>query len=253
MKRSATEINDFILGLDLPRPRSTEAAVAPPRVQFTSDQELVAVGPQLAEFSEQVPVDLRPMISNSMLLAQLAADKAASQSENVLDWHAKYRDVLSKVGWLVGDSQDQVRQVSDKNLSVHKAIIPVLTSLLGNATAAASMIVTVLKGLEDMDKDSPWITLFERQSQHARGAKFQLSYVDADSSGAASIKVLSCAIKADRAITQVLFFKFSSQRAEMHDRSTKLTTNRDVLNAGKDSIAAKVGAFINESVAEIEI
>src|SRR6185295_106216 len=147
--------------------------------------------------------------------------------------HARYREVLSKVGWQVNDAQDELRQVSDKNLSVHKAIIPVLTALLGNAAATVSMIVTVLKGLEDMDKDSPWITLFERQSQHAKGAKFQLSYVDADSSGNASIKLLSCAISAERTITQVLFFKFSSQRAEMHDRSTQLSTSRDVLNAGK--------------------
>lgn len=253
MKRSAAEITEFIDRLDIPRPRAGASAAAPPKVEFSSDQEVVAVGPQLAEFSGQVPVELRPMISNSMLLAQLAADKSASQSDNVLDWHAKYRDVLSKVGWQVNDSQDQLRQVTDKNLSVHKAIIPVLTNLLGPAAAATSMIVTVLKGLEDMNKDSPWITLFERQSQHVKGAKFQLSYVDSDASGAATIKVLSCAIKAERTITQVLFFKFSSQRAEMHDRSTQLSTNRDVLNAGKDSIAAKVGSFINDFVEGIEI
>jgi hypothetical protein len=253
MRRSAAEINDFIANLDIPRPRTTRAGTEPPKVAFTSDREVVAVGPQLAEFSDTVPVDLRPMISNSMLLAQLAADKSHSQSDNVLDWHTKYREVLSKVGWQVDDAQDQVRIISDKNLSVHEAIIPVLTAMLGNTAAAASMIVTVLRGLGEMDKDSPWITLFERQSQHAKGAKFQLSYVDADARGAASIKLLSCAIKAERTITQVLFFKFSSQRAEMHDRSTQLSTSRDILNAGKDSIAAKVGVFINDFVEGIEI
>lgn len=258
MKRSAAEINNFIEGLDIPLPRATRAgaaapASAKPAIEFGAGQEVVAVGPQLAEFSDKVSADLRPLISNSMLLAQLAADKATSQSDNVLDWHEKYRDVLAKVGWQVHESQDQERVVKDKNLSVHKAIIPVLTTLLGNAAAAASMIVTVLKGLEEMDKDSPWITLFERQSQHAKGAKFQLSYVDADPNGEPSIKLLSCAIKAEKTITQVLFFKFSSQRAEMHDRSTQLSTNRDVLLAGKDAISTKVGGFINDFVKGIEI
>jgi hypothetical protein len=253
MKRSAAEIKHFIEELEIPQPRSTRAATAVPAITFGSDQEVVTVGPQLAEFSDKVAADLRPAISNSMLLAQLAADKATAQSDNVLDWHEKYRDVLSKVGWQVHDAQDQLRVVEDKNLSVHKAIIPVLTTLLGNAAAATSMIVTVLKGLEEMDKDSPWITLFERQSQHAKGAKFQLSYVDADPNGEPSIKLLSCAIKAEKTITQVLFFKFSSQRAEMHDRSTQLSTNRDVLAAGKDAISAKVGGFINDFVKGIEI
>jgi hypothetical protein len=253
MKRSAAEIKDFIEGLEIPRPRSTRAGAVAPTIEFTSDQEVVAVGPQLAEFSDSVSADLRPMISNTMLLAQLAADKATAQSDDVLDWHEKYRDVLSKVGWQVHDAQDQLRVIKDKNLRVHKAIIPVLTALLGNTAAAASMIVTVLKGLEEMDQDSPWITLFERQSQHAKGAKFQLSYVDADPNGEPSIKLLSCAIKAEKTITQVLFFKFSSQRAEMHDRSTQLSTNRDVLAAGKDAISAKVGSFINDFVKGIEI
>lgn len=253
MKRSASEIQDYVTSLDLPRPRSTRAAAEPPKVTFKEEKEVVAVGPQLTEFSDTVPVELRPLISNSMLLAQLAADKSASQTDNVLDWHKKYRDVLAKVGWQVSDAEEKRREINDKNLSVHKAIIPVLTTLLGPAAAAASMVVTVLDGLHKMDADSPWITLFDRQSQHVHGAKFQISYVDADASGSASIKLLSCAIKAERTISQVLFFKFSSQRAEMHDLESTLRTNRDVLNAGKDSIAAKVSHFINDFVENIEI
>ena len=114
-------------------------------------------------------------------------------------------------------------------------------------------MVTVLEGLQEMDKDSPWITLFDRQSQHASGAKFQISYVDADENGQASIKLLSCTIEAERKITQVLFFKFSSQRAQMRDRQSLLSTNRGVLEAGKDSIERKVGVFINDFVENIEI
>jgi hypothetical protein len=188
-----------------------------------------------------------------MLLAQLAADKATAEDQDVMQWHAKYRDVLKKVGWQLADAEDRKRVITDKDLSVHQAIIPVLTTLLGPAAAATSMVVTVLKGLQEMDKESPWITLFDRESQHASGAKFQISYVDADENGAASVKLLSCTIEAERKITQVLFFKFSSQRAEMRDRQTLLSTNREVLESGKEAIAKKVGVFINEFVENIEL
>lgn len=253
MSRSARDIQDYVASLDLPTVRTTRGAKRAAPVVFKDEQEVVAVGAQLAEFSDSVPADLRPMISNSMLLAQLAADKATAEVEDVMLWHAKYRDVLKKVGWQLADSEERKRVVTDKDLSVHQAIIPVLTTLLGPAAAATSMVVTVLKGLQEMDKESPWITLFDRESQHASGAKFQISYVDADENGSASVKLLSCTIDAERKITQVLFFKFSSQRAEMRDRQTLLSTNRDVLEAGKESIARKVGVFINEFVENIDI
>jgi hypothetical protein len=50
-----------------------------------------------------------------------------------------------------------------------------------------------------------------------------------------------------------LFFKISSQRAEMRDRQTLLSTNRDVLEAGREPIAKKVGVFINEFVENVDI
>jgi hypothetical protein len=257
MNLPVRDIQEYVNTLDLPAPRARRdgAPIAPatPKVEFTSGQEVVTVGAQLAEFSEKVPADLRPLIANSMLLAQLAADKSASQTENVMDWHMKYREVLGKVGWQVKDEEVKERVITDRDLRVHKAIIPVLTSLLGPAAAAASMVITVLKGLQEMDTESPWITMFDQQSQHARGAKFQISYVDADDDKSPTIKLLSCTIEADRRITQVLFFKFSSQHAKMHDRASQLSTNRDVLNAGKDAIATKVASFINDFVANIEI
>ncbi|MDF3019432.1 MAG: hypothetical protein K0Q92_735 [Steroidobacteraceae bacterium] len=253
MGRSARDIQDYVSSLDLPAVRTTRGAKRGAPVAFKQEKEVVAVGAQLTEFSDSVPADLRPPISNSMLLAQLAADKATAEDQDVMQWHAKYRDVLKKVGWQLADAEDRKRVITDKDLSVHQAIIPVLTTLLGPAAAATSMVVTVLKGLQEMDKESPWITLFDRESQHASGAKFQISYVDADENGAASVKLLSCTIEAERKITQVLFFKFSSQRAEMRDRQTLLSTNREVLESGKEAIAKKVGVFINEFVENIEL
>jgi hypothetical protein len=254
MNRSVRDIQEYVNTLDLPTPRARRGGEpTAPKVEFTAEQEVVTVGAQLAEFSDKVPADLRPLIANSMLLAQLAADKSASQTENVMDWHMKYREVLAKVGWQIKDEEVKERVVSDRDLTVHKAIIPVLTSILGPAAAAASMVITVLKGLQDMDAESPWIKLFDQQSQHARGAKFQISYVDAADADTPTIKLLSCTIDAERKITQVLFFKFSSQKAKMNDRSSSLSTNRDVLNAGKNSITTKVASFINDFVANIEI
>lgn len=253
MSQSAKAIHEFVMTLDLPDvgPRF-ESANEPTPPQFTDKRELVAVGPQLAEFSNAVPASLRPLISNSMLLAQLAANKASAQAATVFEWHSKYRQVLSNIGWQAHGGEEQVQEVGNKNLGVHKAIIPVLTAMLGPA-AATSMVVSVLEGLNEMDASSPWITLFDQSSQHASGAKFQISYVDADAHGEPAISLLAFSVQAERTITQVLFFKFSSQRAELRKSTSTLATTAARLNADKDVIAGRVQNFIADFVKNIEI
>jgi hypothetical protein len=52
-----------------------------------------------------------------------------------------------------------------------------------------------------MNADSPWITLFDRSSSHASGAKFQLGFVDADDA-MVTVRLVALAINAERRITQ---------------------------------------------------
>ena len=256
MSRTADAIRRFVLELDLPetrRDRGFESArvAAPP--EFTSKQEVVAVGAQLAEFSGTVPASLRLRISNSMLLAQLAANKATSQTNDIFDWQRKYSAVLSNIGWRTHDSEEHVQQVSNKDLSVHKAILPVLTAMLGPAVAASSMVVSVLEGLNYMNAGTPWITLFDRSSQHASGAKFQIGYVDTDEHGEPAIRLLGVGVKAQRSITQVLFFKFSSQQAELRQSTSLFGTPAERLNADKDVIAGRVQSFVADFVKNVDI
>jgi hypothetical protein len=254
MKPSADDVRKFVLSLDLPQRGptfETAAVVAPPT--FSDQRELMAVGAQLTEFSDATPADLRPLIANSMLLAQLAANKAAGQTDSVFDWYGKYRDVLTNIGWATQNNEDRVQEVSNKDLGVHKAIIPVLTAMLGPAVAAVSMVVGVLQGLNEMNPASPWITLFDRSSQHAHGAKFQISYVDVDAQGEPAISLLACAIQADRAITQVLFFKFSSQHAQLRTSTTGLGTTARRLKTDAPVIESRVQEFIADFVKNIQI
>lgn len=252
MIKPAEVIRHFVLSLDLPEAGPSYEAVAEPP-HFTAGREVVAVGAQLTEFSDKVSAELRPLIANSMLLAQLAANKATAQASDVFAWHLKYRDVLSNIGWRIQASDEQVQNVSNQNLGVHKAIIPVLTAMLGPGVAAVSMVVSVLRGLSEMDTSSPWITLFDQSSQSAKGARFQISYVDVDEHGEPAISLLAVGIQADRTITQVLFFKFSAQKAELRKSTSALGTTAARLMADKDVIAGRVQSFISDFVKNIEI
>jgi hypothetical protein len=244
---------DFIMRLELPEPGPTFESAATIEHEFSSARQAVAVGSQIAEFTETVPSTVRGPIANSLLLAQLAADKATAQSPDVFDWYEKYSQVLRGIGWQVRDVDFATQTVGNTNAAVHKEIIPVLTALLGPQMAAVSIVIGVLQGLQNMEANSPWITLFDRTSRHAAGAKFQVTYVDADAQGQPEITLVCFGITAERTITQVLFFKFSAQRAELKTGTTRLAVSLERLHADKEAIAGRVKTFIAEFVQNIEI
>ena len=103
-----------------------------------------------------------------MLLAQLAADKVAADrqasnaSQDVFAWYNKYVEVLKNIGWVLTDAELDFKDADNSVVSLHTAIIPVLTAMLG-PMAALPMVISVLRGLEQMDKNSPWRRLGEHR------------------------------------------------------------------------------------------
>jgi hypothetical protein len=246
----AASARDYVLNLDLPETGPVFEA-AP--MKFSNQREAIAVGAQLAEFTDAIPAGVRGAIADSILLAQLAANKATAESQDIFRWYDKYVEVLQNIGWQIHDLEFKTQQVSDKNLGMHRAIVPVLAAMLGAQAAAASIVLSVLNGLQEMDTGTPWITLFDQASQHAHGAKFQVTYIDADAQGNPEITLLCFGIQAQRTITQVLFFKFSAQSAEVKNAVGKLAVRMERLNAAKDAIAARVQPFIQDYVKNIDI
>lgn len=247
----AASARDYVLKLDLPRTSPTFGTAQP--LEFSDQREAIAVGAQLAEFTEAVPADVRGPIADSILLAQLAANKAAGEAQDVFRWYDKYIEVLQNIGWQIRDLEFQTQKVSDENAGMHKAVVPVIMAMLGPQVAAASIVIAVLNGLQEMDTSTPWITVFDRASQHAHGAKFQVSYVDADAHGDPEITLLCFGIEAERTITQVLFFKYSAESAEVKKAVGKMGVSMERLDSAKGAIDARVRPFINDYVKNIDI
>src|SRR5215831_20847644 len=81
MKDHVASVAAYVDALELPPVYESlgadaEAALGP---KFVDAPQTVAVGAQLAEFTDKVPPDLRAAISDGLLLAQLAANKAAEK------------------------------------------------------------------------------------------------------------------------------------------------------------------------------
>ena len=245
----------FVQGLELPEPPPQLESLGAAAVSFGDGQEAVVVGAQVAEFNPQVTAKHKAQVADCLLLGQLAASKATAASPDLMAWYRSYVQVLQGIGWNVQSMDMEEKQMSDVDGDVHESILPVLTAMLGPAAAGASMVVSVLRGLQEMDKNSPWITVFNRASQHASGAKLQIGFVDVDPQdpSAISVKLLALALDAKRSITQVLFFKVSRNDATVKKGEGRLSITAARLDSIRDAVAGKVQPFLVDNISKIDI
>jgi len=259
-KRSAEEISLEIAGIELPDKVDLTAGVSgevvlPPPPDYQADiPQVITVGSQISEFAKGVPVELRPAIANCFLLAQLAADKWVAEHETSDEtWYKSYVSMLRKIGWLAENDQTALTTVRGDGLRVHQEIITVLTAALGPVVSAASIVLGVLKGLQGMEKDQPFFTIFDRASRHAEAQLFQISYVTVGPDKAPRINIASYRIEANASATQILFFKFAGSNAKVLTSNVDISISETRLSQIKDAIEAKVSDRIAGNIAEIEI
>jgi hypothetical protein len=245
----------YIRAVELPAARSRgpgELARAP---DFTgTEPQAVAVGSQVVEFAGSVSAETRADLSNCLLLAQLAADKAAgSPAQDIYRWYDKYIEVLQHTGWRVTAADFQEQAISADGALVHKEIIPVVTAFLGPAARAASLVLQMLNSLNAMAQTRPWITLFQSESQSLQGAKFQIALVDRDAHGDAVVNLLSIGIEARQRITQVLFFKLSRQSTKLRKATGSMTMSPGNLAAVRDIVRTRVERHVADYVMNVAI
>ena len=249
---------EFLETLQLPpKPELTvleaERLPALPPTYDTGIDQTVTIGSQLAGFAENISAELRPQISNSFLMAQLAANKHVDVSEGKSKaWYQKYIQVLSNIGWLIEGDASSVREIKGTALNVHKEIIPVLVAALGPAAAAASTVLSILNGLAEMDKDNPWITLFERESQRVSANQFQISYASVEN-GEPRITLVCFELNASHSVTQVLFFKFKNSHANLKHFEMKMSINKNVFHVAEPIVTKRIEDFVIEYIKNIKI
>ncbi|TAT91705.1 hypothetical protein ELH77_38670 [Rhizobium ruizarguesonis] len=249
-----SEITSYINSLDLPEaPRRGPEEQEPPPPDFTAADQAITVGSQMAEFSNTVPQSIRPAISNALLLGQLAADKATAGNQDPVAYFDAFNSVMKKIGWQVTSSGLAQQTISDKNVSLHKAIIPVVTAIFGPAAAASSIILAVLNGLQSMDLDAPWITVFQRKSAKVKAANFGLSYIDGGNGGGATLKAAYFALQGSNVLTQVLFFKFFASDGSMKSGECKMSLSPETIATSEVALREKVGPFIVDNIKNIDI
>jgi hypothetical protein len=243
----------FIRETRLPAPPRRGRALTdepPVELKATEAQSLV-VGSGLIIAAQNVPVQTREDLINCTLFAQLAATGAVSSPKNVAAWYDAYFNALTALGWAQSDSQFQDYKFDSMNAEAHKAIIQVLTVLLGAQAVALVVIKTALDALQSMKENSPWITLFDRQCRTEKYARFQVATAQVDSNGLLQTALVGFQLKAKSTLTQVLFFKFSSSSTTLKYAAGKATIYEAALADLRADMAQRLAAYRRAYVGQV--
>jgi hypothetical protein len=243
----------FVRSLALPEPPPAPLdltrAQAPP-FDVAKEQASV-VGSDLIAFAKGVTPAVRNDIVNAVLLAQLVAKKSIAEPASLAEvgaWYESYFDTLSRIGFVIQDKGLATYHARSDSFEAHEAIIEVATALLVGSPGAIALVKTTLGALRQMSADSPWITLFHRESQSANTARFQVSLVEADDNAGVSLALIAFGLEAQTKVTQVLFFKFHKSDVTLRHNSGKVTINVPLLAGVRDEIAGKLAAYTNDFI-----
>jgi hypothetical protein len=257
----------FVRGARFPEPPATPTArprsragsraelieEAPPVELKDTQAQALVVGSSLIAAAENVPADVRKDLVNCTLFAQLAASGSVADPTNVIEWYRVYFSALATLGWAQNGTNFREYKKGGSNFETHQSIIKVLALALGPQVAAVTLITETLNALQSMEKDSPWIKLFDQQSASTKTARFQVATAQYAGSGLLEIALVAFDLRAKAKLTQVLFFKARSSSISLKYADGTATIYEETLAQNRADVAARLEEYRKSFIREVRL
>jgi hypothetical protein len=243
MKTHAVDIDRsrrFVRAAQLPPapPPQRAAPIADAALEAGKAQAAV-VGSDVVSFATHVAPQWRQDLINCSLFAQLWAKAEVADPTRIFDWYGSYFNA-QQLGWMVQDQGFAVYVETSRDFSAHAAVLKVAEGLLLPAAGALALVKTTLDALASMDADSPFLTLFSRESQQASAARFQISLAEQTDDGGLAVALMAFGLEARTTLTQVLFFKSLASQATLRHCSGKVSINTALLEALRPDLSEQL-------------
>jgi hypothetical protein len=219
-------------------PSTSEGAAPVNTIDIDNLPNGVVTGSNLIQF----PADCSPELKSSVALSLLAAQRVAANDPVVLSpsqWLERHNTVLQNLNWRNEGGGVAKSSFKSIDVAVHQAIIPFLTAAFGGALGAGALILTALNQLREMDENSPWITLFDRQSRRFEVTEYQFSVVEVKGD-TVHLRVAAARLDASFGRTQVLFFKLKNQDAAFEQANQSFSAEAALLTEMNAELKVKL-------------
>ncbi|MCV7226601.1 aminopeptidase P family N-terminal domain-containing protein [Mycolicibacterium komossense] len=211
------------------------------------------VASNLVTFADTTPVAVRNDVGHWTLFAQLAASNAVPNRDEVREWMDFYIKVLTTTGWEVAG--DIVNETTEEVVgsTVHEKILALAVAALGPIPSAVNMVALALNALQGMNRNSPWIRLFNRRAEDARSCGLQIADCEADDAGAVTLRGVEFLVEAHQRLTQFLFFRFASGDARLYQRTRTLRLSAENRQKYSAAVAQKILDRITDNILSFDV
>ncbi len=242
----ATELGNPAFSVD----QSTRAARAP--VSMSPDEEQAFINDRsLVSFATGVSASKRWDVLDSILFAQLAADKKYELHTDTFEWYSRYHEVLRTLGWVTETNLFANKEIQNSAMEVKDEIVAILSAAFGGI-AIAPLVLKVLESIKKLgDKDGNIIAFKKSTTKDEKGA-FQIAYA-METDGLVTMLSGIFKITATNVLTQVLFFKSSKDFTGVSYNVSKNTFQETAFSSVREMVIEKLGTRRRSAVAELEL
>ncbi|MFI6802976.1 hypothetical protein [Streptosporangium canum] len=230
-------------------------ALSPPLIQagsaLTEGASAAVAGGSVVAFTDRLNGKQKSDVLNSLLLAQLAANKRHDRERDSEKWYKFYRSVLEQIGWVTPEFAFTKLSGTSTRFTVDGAVIALLQAIATqNEIAVARAAIDALKELQDRDKR---VVIFETNSHSAAFGNFQIGTCDVSPQETVVVKIGAFYFSTTETVTRVLFFNFPRNSTQMSQKGQTMTLNEDVYGQVRDAVIEKLGDNAIQFIAELEI
>ena len=210
---------------------------------FINDKSLVS-------FVSDVSGQRRSDVLNSILIAQLAANKQFPDELQILDWYKAFINVLNNLGWTIEAAEFSSFRSDTDVFEVENAIIDILTNAFGEVFK--TVIIKTLASIKGLSDANGKITAFEKNTHSLSRGAFQIGLAK-EENGVVMIQLGMFMLTSSSQIKRILFFKSTKEKTRLDYCSRKGTLNEDVYANIRKPVSDKLAGKATEFIAEVEI
>lgn len=204
----------------------------------------------LVSFVSEVNGQRRDDVLNSVLLAQLAANKQFPGEDQSIEWYKAFVKVLNNIGWAIEEAEFSHFESKDDVFEVQNVIIEILTAAFGGSFI--TIITKTLSAIGSLADGSGKITVFEKNTHSLSKGAFQIGLAK-EENGVVSLQIGTFLITSSNEIKRILFFKSSKDKTSLDYCSRTGTLNEEIYGKIRESVVEKLGGKVVEFIAEVDI
>ena len=204
----------------------------------------------LVSFVSEIDGQRRSDVLNSVLLAQLAANKKFPDEDQLVDWYKEFVRVLNNLGWAIEAAEFSNFESDGTIFEVENAVISILTAAFGGPFMV--VITKTLEAIKGLSDSNGKITAFEKNTHSLSKGAFQIGLAKEDN-GAITLQMGTFLLTSKNEIRKILFFKSTKDKTELNYCSRTGTLNEDIYAKIRTQVQDKLGGRVSDFIAEIEL